>query len=67
LFQISVGMQIEREDRNRARSLLGVSKVWYLYRWSTRTSRRAVYFFCQKYRKPRNSAETLFTRQKDEI
>jgi len=67
LIQISVGLQKEREDRNRARSLLGVSKVWYLYRLSTRTNQRAVYFFCQKYYKPRNSAETLFTRQKDEI
>jgi hypothetical protein len=42
-------------------SSLGVSKVWYLYRLSTRTNQRAVYFFCQKYYKSRNSAETLFT------
>jgi len=61
LFQITVGMQTERVDRNRAMSSLGVSKVWYLYRLSTRTNQRAVYFFCQKYYKPRNSAETLFT------
>ena len=39
----------------------GASDVWCLYRLSTRTNRRAVYFFCQKYRKPRNSAKTLFT------
>ena len=54
-------MQTERVEPHQGRNRLGVSHVWYLYRLSTRTNRRAVYFFCQKYRKPRNSAKTLFT------
>jgi hypothetical protein len=64
LFQITVGMQTERVDRNRAMSSLGVSNVWYLYRLSTRTNQRAVYFFCQKYYKPRHYAKTLFTEKR---
>jgi hypothetical protein len=40
---------------NADRLVAGVSHVWYLCRLSTRTNQRAVYFFCQKYYKPRNS------------
>jgi hypothetical protein len=46
---------------------LGAPNVWCLCRLSIRTDQRAAYFFCQKYRKPRFLAKTLFTREKDEI
>ena len=40
---------------------LGAPNIWCLYRLSTRTNQRAVYFFCQKYHKPQNYTKTLFT------
>ena len=54
-------MQTERVGLIREWIRYGAPNIWCLYRLSTRTNQRAVYFFCQKYRKPRNSAETLFT------
>ena len=56
-FQITVGMQTERIDRIWAMTSLGAPNVWCLYRLSTRTNQRAVYFFCQKYYKLRNSGK----------
>ena len=44
--------------------LLGAPNVWCLYRLSTRTNQRAVYFFCQNYYKPRNSAKKHYSRRK---
>jgi hypothetical protein len=46
---------------------LGAPNVWCLCRLSTRTDQRAVYFFCQKYHKPRFLTKSLFTREKDKI
>ena len=48
-------------------STLGAPDVWCLYRLSTRTNRRAVYFFCQKYYKPRLRKNTIHGRRKNTI
>ena len=45
-------------------STLGAPDVWCLYRLSTRTNRRATYFFCQKYYKSHLRKNTIHERRK---